>query len=77
MDPVLGLCEQADQTDFDNKYIHQWVRDGDRICMQPKKTDSSYPTSPDGLCLSAKELADGAPIGLAKDFTGSPVDWSV
>lgn len=57
------------------QYRKEWAKDGDRICMEPAKEDDMYPTSPAGLCFSAKSLSDGAEINVAKDFTGNPVHW--
>lgn len=54
-----------------------WVKDGDNVCMSPEKEGDNYPTGPNGLCFSAKELVAGAAIDLAKDFTGKPIDWKL
>lgn len=77
--PALGLCDQIeDYQEWDDHGDHyQWVKDGDRICMQPRKEDSDkHWNSPDGLCFAAKELEDGARLRLAKDGTGNPIDWA-
>lgn len=74
-DPILGLCTNlkpiVELRDHGDHY--RWVREGDNICLEPKteNSDKSRDT-PDGLCLAAKVLADGAPLKLAKDVTGNP-----
>lgn len=54
-----------------------WVKDGDNICMDPKKEGDTSALGPAGLCFSVKDLVAGTVIDLAKDFTGKPVAWKL
>lgn len=52
-----------------------WVKDGDRICMSPKKEGDTSVLGPNGLCFSAKDFTAGVEIDLATDATGKPIAW--